>query len=293
MLYAILLLVHIIICVLVFLAIKFNILKVHDYMFFVVLLLPFWGLLLVLILHFQIFFEADNAIDIDVEKMKLGSELYRSVTIDENNMSSRVVPIEEALVVNTARERRTIIMDVLNDNPKDYIEFLQKAGNNDDTEVVHYAVTAMVEISKENDHTLQKFEKNYSADPDNFELLCQYIDFLWVCLCQNLMTGQVEVLNRELFSSLIQKKISIKAEIADFTKAIENELLRKNYTLASQHLQIMADSFADTEEYYLSKLNYLASLERGDDIKTLINELESKQIFLSAKAKETLAFWKE
>ena len=293
MLYAILVIVHLIICALVFLAIKFNILKVHDYMFFVVLFLPFWGLLLVLILHFQIFFEADDAIDIDVEKMKLESELYKSITMDENNMSSRVVPIEEALVVNSAKERRTIIMDVLNDNPKDYIEFLQKAGNNDDTEVVHYAVTAMVEISKENDYKLQDFERKYSADPDDFELLCQYSDFLWTCLCQNLMKGQVEMLNRELFSSLIQKKLAIKAQVEDYTRAVQNELLRKNYTLASQHLKLMADSFPDCEEYYISRLNYLASLGRGHEIKTLINEVENKHIFLSAKAKEVLAFWRE
>ncbi|MEE1048084.1 MAG: hypothetical protein U0M60_11765, partial [Clostridia bacterium] len=120
MLFLILFAVHVILSVLVFLGIKFNVLRVHKYMFFVALLLPFWGVLLVLILHFQILFEADNGIDVGVEKLKLESELYRSVTVDENQVSANTVPIEEALVVNSAKERRTIIMDVLNDNPKEY-----------------------------------------------------------------------------------------------------------------------------------------------------------------------------
>ena len=131
------------------------------------MLLPFFGLLVLLVLHFQIWFDADGGIDIGVEKLKLDSELYKGITIDEKKIASSTVPIEEALLINSAKERRTIIMDVLNDNPQEYIEFLQKAGNNDDTEVVHYAVTAMVEISKENDYALQNFERLYAANPDD------------------------------------------------------------------------------------------------------------------------------
>lgn len=292
MLYIILIAVHLILSVLVFLGIKFNILKVHKYMFFVALLLPFWGVLIVLILHFQIFFEADNGIDVGVEKLKLESELYKSVTVDESKVSANTVPIEEALVVNSAKERRTIIMDVLNDNPKEYIEFLQKAGNNEDTEVVHYAVTAMVEISKENDYKLQDFERQYSANPEDAAILEQYTDFLWSCLSQNLMQGQVEVLNRELFSSLMQKKMSlVKASITDFERAVENDLKRKNYTQASITLREMKNLYPESEQYYLSRLDYLASLGRGNDIQLLINEIYKKNIFLSSQTKEVLAFW--
>jgi len=286
-----LLIVHIIISVLVFLGIKFNILKVHMYMFFVALLLPFWGVLTVLILHFQIFFEADDGIDVGVEKLKLESELYKSVTVDENKVAANTVPIEEALVVNSARERRTIIMDVLNDNPKEYIEFLQKAGNNDDTEVVHYAVTAMVEISKENDYKLQEFERRYMQNNEDVALLEEYTDFLWNCLSQNLMQGQVEVLNRELFSTLIQKKISLCADITDYIRAIENDLKRKNYSVASENLKEMKKLYPDREEYYIVRISYLASLGRGQEIKNLIEEIYKSNIFLSSASKEVLAFW--
>lgn len=288
----ILLAVHLVISALVFLGIQFHILKVHKCMFFVALLVPFWGVLTVLILHFQIFFRADDGIDVGVEKLKLESELYRSITVDEKKVAANTVPIEEALVVNSAKERRTIIMDVLNDNPKEYIQFLQKAGNNEDTEVVHYAVTAMVEISKENDYKLQEFERQHSLDPEDITVLTQYTDFLWSCLSQNLMQGQVEVLNRELFSALMQKKMALtRGSITDFQRVVENELRRKNYTLASESLRQMHTFYPDREEYYLSRLNYLASLGRGEDIKRLIEEINRKHIFLSSTTKEVLAFW--
>ena len=291
MLYIILLIIHLMICLLVYLGIKFHILRVYRYMFFVVLFLPFWGLLIVLILHYQILFEADGGIDVGVEKLKLESELYKSVTVDEKKNAQYTVPIEEALLINSPKERRTIIMDVLNDNPKEYIEFLQKAGNNEDTEVVHYAVTAMVEISKENDYLLQEYERQYSLEPDNPIVLEQYMEFLWGCLSQNLMQGQVEALNRELFSNLAQKKIASGGSITDYVRIIENDLKRKNYTLASEYLRKMQEDYPKREEYYLLRLQYLASLGRGEEVQKLLNEVVDSQIFLSSKTKEVLAFW--
>ena len=289
--YIILAVVHLLVCLCIYLGIRSEKLKVHKYMIFVALFLFFWGPLIVLVLHFQILHEADDAIEIDVEKMKMDSELYKSVTVDTKKVAAETVPIEEALLINNAGERRTIIMDVLNDNPKEYIQFLQKAGNNDDTEVVHYAVTAMVEISKENDYKLQDYERQLAADPENADILGKYCAFLWNCLDQNLMQGQVAVMNRELFASLIRRKINIVGNITDYSRMIENDLKRKNYTQATEGLDEMCAHYGDREEYYMLRLQYLASLGRGEEIQELLQEIDDRHIYLSSKSKEVLAFW--
>ena len=61
MLYIIAAAVHILVCLLVFIGIKIRVLSVHKYMFFVALLIPLWGILIVLILHFQIAFDATDS----------------------------------------------------------------------------------------------------------------------------------------------------------------------------------------------------------------------------------------
>ena len=259
-------------------------------MFLVVLLLPLWGIIIVLILHFQIAFDATDSAEIGVEKLKLESELYKSVTVDEKKADT-AIPIEEALLINSARERRSIIMDVLNDNPSDYIEFLQKAGNNDDTEVVHYAVTAMVEISKENDYMLQKLEAEYAANPDDIGVLSNYIDFLWSCLSQNLMQGQVEVMNRELFAQLMNNKIAADGNINDYCRLAENELRRGNYDAVGEVIDIMGEKWPDSEEYILLKIQYLAALGKGHEIQDFVKETENSHVYKSSKTKEALAFW--
>ncbi len=290
MTYILLFAVHCILCLITCLGILFRVLSVHKYMCIVVLLLPFWGVLIVLLLHFQIAFDADGSAEIGVEKLKLESELYRSVTIDDKK-SDMTVPIEEALIINSARERRSLIMDVLNDTPGDYVEFLQKAGNNDDTEVVHYAVTAMVEISKENDYMLQKFETAHAADPEDMGVLTDYCDFLWNCLSQNLMQGQVEVMNRELFSQLMQKKIAVQDSMEDYIRLAENELERKGYDAAGEYIRLLGEKWPESEEYILLHIQYLASLNLGHEISEFISQTENSHVYLSSKTKEALAFW--
>ena len=53
MLYITLALVHLLVCLFVFIGIRTGILSVHKYMFLVALLIPLWGVLILLILHFR------------------------------------------------------------------------------------------------------------------------------------------------------------------------------------------------------------------------------------------------
>ena len=290
MLYFIIVGIHIVLCLLVLFAMIFRRLSVPKYMFIIAVLLPFWGILIVLIQHFKIGFDSDSAAELDVEKFKVESELYRSVTVDDKR-SDKTIPIEEALLINTAKERRALIMDVLNDNPGEYVDLLQKAGNNEDTEVVHYAVTAMVEISKETDAALQRLSSAYEAAPDDINVLGEYADFLWDRLSKNIMQGQVEVLNREIFSQLMHKKIATNPDVADYTRLIENELIRKHWNAAEDALHDMAEQWEQTEEYVLLNVQYLSCMNKGDELRDFIKKAENSNIYLSSKTKEVLAFW--
>ncbi len=289
----ILILIHILLCIFAFLGTHFGFLKVHKYMFFVVLCLPFWGFAAVMFLHFEVLFKRDNTIEVGVQKMKLDSVLYKGIAVEENKNDDAIVPMEEALILNSPKERREIIMGVLNDNPKEYIEFLQKAGNNDDPEVVHYAVTAMVEISKENDEFLQHLANEYSKNPDDIKVLTRYCDFLWSVLEQNLMSGQVEIMNRNLYSQLIAKKLKSIESLEDYINYFENEFALKNYTIAGEVLSKADEQYGDFEEIILLKLKYYSELKQADKIKEVIKNIQSRKMFVSRKVKEAIAFWKD
>lgn len=292
--FLILVLLHLLCCVLIFLGIQFRILKVRKLMVLVALFLPFWGELLVLILHFQILCKQTDRSSVGVEKFQVESELYKGIIQDDSRSSSSTVSMEEALIVNTPKERRALIMDILNDNPKAYVEFLKMAGNNNDTEVVHYAVTAMVQIAKENDQTLWELEQKYIQDPENLTNLTTYCDFLWHCLEQGLMQGQVEQMNRNLFDTLIRNKIRLApALLTDYLRCIQNDMALKNYTAASAMLENAGKIWPESEDLLILRIQYLADLQRAEDLQDLLKKLDEKAVYLSAKAKEVIAFWRD
>lgn len=287
-------LLHLLCCVLIFLGIQFRILKVRKLMVLVALFLPFWGELLVLILHFQILCKQTDRSNVGVEKFQVESELYKGIVQDDSRSSGSTVSMEEALIVNTPKERRALIMDILNDNPKAYVEFLKMAGNNNDTEVVHYAVTAMVQIAKENDQTLWELEQKYIQDPENLTNLATYCDFLWHCLEQGLMQGQVEQMNRNLFDTLIRNKIRLApALLTDYLRCIQNDMALKNYTAASAMLENAGKIWPESEDLLILRIQYLADLQRAEDLQDLLRKLDEKAVYLSAKAKEVIAFWRD
>lgn len=292
--FLILVLLHLLCCVLIFLGIQFRILKVRKLMVLVALFLPLWGELLVLILHFQILCKQTDRSNVGVEKFQVESELYKGIVQDDSHSSTSTVSMEEALIVNTPKERRALIMDILNDNPKAYVEFLKMAGNNNDTEVVHYAVTAMVQIAKENDQTLWELEQKYVQDREDLPTLTMYCDFLWHCLEQGLMQGQVEQMNRNLFGTLIRNKIRLApALLTDYLRCIQNDMALKNYTAASAMLENARNIWPNNEDLLILQIQYFSDLERTEDLQALLRTLDEKAIYLSAKAKEVIAFWKD
>ena len=91
-----------------------------------------------------------------VEKLRVDDELHRSIRVEDRAGTAATVPLEEALILDTAEQRRKLILSVLTEDPVQYYDLLQQARMNDDSEVVHYAATAMAQISKQADLALQQ-----------------------------------------------------------------------------------------------------------------------------------------
>ena len=121
-----LILLHIVCCVLVWLGIKTHLLKVKKYLMALVIFVPFWGTVCVLLLHLQMLTRRDNRIEPGVEKLRVNEEIYKNIFQAVLDTDKKIVPLEEALLINEPRVRRELIMDVLNDDPEEYPEILEQ-----------------------------------------------------------------------------------------------------------------------------------------------------------------------
>ena len=62
-----------------------------------------------------------------------------------------IVPLEESLYLNKAKEARQQLMGLANDDPSHFMDLLYLARLNEDSEIVHYATTFISEISSQYD----------------------------------------------------------------------------------------------------------------------------------------------
>lgn len=162
---------------------------------------------------------------------------------------------------------------------------------NEDVEVVHYAITAMVELSKEYDYRLQKIEKKYTNDPDDPVILEEYCDFLKEYLSQGFMEKQMEQIYRNQYTQLLLKQLDQKVNLHTCVCLMENLMVQRDFFLAEKILKIMDQNWHRGEEYWIWKIRYLAERKMGKELKQSLQALKEEHIYLSSRGKEALGFW--
>lgn len=287
------LLIHIFCCILAGAGIYTGILKIKSYMMIFIIAVPVWGILCALLIHFQILSKGTDVRTAGVEKLRVNEEIYKNIFRMREENDRDVVPLEEALLINEPKKRRELIMNVLNDDPSQYVELLKQARMNEDVEVVHYAITAMVELSKEYDRRLQNLERLYAASPDDFRILSEYCDFLQEYLEQEFMESQMEQMQRNQYTQLLKKKLERRLELHTCVCLMENLMKQKDYVSAGETLALMDENWHRSEEYWIWKIRFLAEQKMGKELKQSIKQIKEEHIYLSSKGKEVLALWLE
>ena len=97
-----------------------------------------------------------------MDKLKVTDTKYRRLITDTGADSETMVPLEEALIVNDAKMRRNLLLDILHRNPEEYLKTLENAMDSDDVEVTHYATTTVLEIQSEYEQQLQEYMRRFN-----------------------------------------------------------------------------------------------------------------------------------
>ena len=145
------LIIHTLVCLVLWTLMKLGLLPVRGHMLAVMVLVPLWGPLLVVLLCVRDQARGDVSCAGTLESLRLKDDMRRGVVVQGRETDAGVVPLEEALIVNDAGDRRRLMLSMLTEDPGAYLAQLQAAKLNDDVEVAHYAATAVAQISKESD----------------------------------------------------------------------------------------------------------------------------------------------
>ena len=290
----VLLTVHLAVCGGLWLLARARAWEVEGYFVPVMLLVPVWGPLCVLLLHTSNRLTGGCLREQTLEKLRINEEIHESILVADNEGEDTVVPLEEALLVNSPAQKRKLILSVLTDDPAGYYDLLQQARMDSDSEVVHYASTALSQITKEADLKLQKQEQRYAAAPDDAAVLEEYCDYLGSYLESGFVQGKAAEIQYHQLEQLLKKRLENRNGRRSCTlecRLADVQLSLAEYDRAGKTLEDLIDCWPQRETPWLLRLRLAAALRDGAAIRETLRQIEEKEVYLSAKGRETVRFW--
>lgn len=289
---AVLLLIHALVCLVLWTLMKLGLLPVRGHMLAVIVLVPLWGPLLVVLLSVRGAVFGERLKESAPESLRFNDDLHRSILVHERDADAGVVPLEEALIVNDPAERRRLMLSMLTEEPDAYLAQLQTAKLNDDVEVAHYAATAVAQISKESDLKLQQLERAFKTDP-SAQNLNEYCDFLGEYLNSGLAEGRVAQIQRQQYARLLARRCEREdgpaLRIRYATALADAGEIDKAEDVASQ---LVIDA-SDEQDVWMLCLRLAVMRRDGQAVRRVIDAIDKQHVYLSAANREELAFWRK
>lgn len=288
----VLLLIHALVCLVLWTLMKLGLLPVRGHMLAVMVLVPLWGPLLVVLLIARSAVFGDDLKDATLEALRINDDMHRSMLVQGREGDDGVVPLEEALIVNDPGDRRRLMLSMLTEDPDAYLAQLQAAKLNDDVEVAHYAATAVAQISKESDLKLQQLERAFKTDP-SAQNLNVYCDYLGTYLASGLAEGRVAQIQRQQYARLLARRceredglalrVRYATALADAGEVDEAEDVAE---------RLVADT-PDEQDVWMLCLRLAVLRHDGEMVRRVIDAVDKQHVYLSAENREKLAFWRE
>ena len=255
-----------------------------------VLLLPVFGEIIALITAYM---NRSGRAGYSGEKVEImrksAAEEIQSLELPNDNGDA--VPLEDALIIDDTDTRRSAIMDVLMNGTGGYMHVLGEAQKNDDVEVVHYATTAMVEMSKNYEMKLQDYAVRHASAPDDIPLLSEYIDCLDSYLESGIVSGQMMRIHRSTYGKLLTEIVEKDPSKNNYCRLTECFLDTGEVDEADRLLNEMEDRFGDDDAIWLLRFRYYYETGSGNRIGEMIRRRNTGERYNSREIQEVLEMW--
>ena len=283
---------HVIVCIVIYLCVRSRVLKFSEQLMPIIALVPIAGIGVAVIADYYSRTYKAGTRDMTLEEMHLDSGDLRLQQIAPNDSGNVVLPLEEAMSINDAQTRRMLMLDILHQNPEQYTELLHRACMDDDIEVSHYASTAIMEMQREYEYSLQKAERDYNKDNEDAAVRDRYIHDLGKYIDSGLIDENILFVYRNRYADVLKKKIEAQPEdMGTVLSAIDNYMKLEKYTEALSLTDTAVHKWPNSESTWLAKLRICEQLNDGNGIKEVIAQIKRRNVYLTHQGRSVIDFW--
>lgn len=271
---------------------KFGYLAAPTQMFPIAVFVPVWGVITLLVCSRMTKRGLAATRNAELDDLILQADDYRKITFEEERTSKAVVPLEEAIRINDIKIRRRLMMDIMREDPGEFIRLLQEARLNDDIEVTHYASTAMMEVQRKFEIDIQRQEKELQAHPEEKEILDEYIKLLKKYIDSGMLKENMLIIQRIRYDNLLKKKMTeYPSEKQPYFDAAENYIELGYFNEAEKLVDYMVRRWPNDENSWMLKLKMYFEWHDKPRFDDTVLEIKHRNIYFSSQNKALLSFW--
>ena len=205
-----------------------------------------------------------------------------------------IVSIEEALIVSDYTTRRTVLINVLKQDSMNYMDILQKAVSNEDTETSHYAVSAVTEIKRKLTLSLEELALKYESNKEDAHILRTYANVLNSYMRSGFLDERTLRKYRFTYISVLEHLINIvPGDNSAYMEKVDAELEVKELVEAERTVLLFWDKHPESEDAYLSLLKVYFYMKSYNRLQETLNLLKKSPLRLSNHALTLVRFWSE
>ena len=263
--------------------------------FSVVLFLPLLGYLLFVCLWLQgkLMIKQDPVVILSCEAYGCKTKNKNIKTFDVKR-ELNLVPMEEALLINSNYIKRKMILDLLKEDMGKYPKIIKVALNSQDSEASHYAATAVVELRRKMTLALQEGTKKYKKSGRDKTVLIAYANVLRECLNSEILDESNYKKVKEIYRALLEELLNnYGLEQKYYIDKITYDIEDRDYLSAQYYCQIFMNAHSQREEPYLLYLKLYYLVRDKSRFDAILEKLEDSSIVLTKEAWSTIKFWRK
>lgn len=287
----ILLTIHVLICLLVLCLMKNGRIRTRHQVLAAVILLPVWGMLLLLVDEWQIRHGHMAVKEADDYIVELDNDVWKREVTGQNE-DEFTVPLEEAMKVNSSSISRRLMMRLLHAQPERYVELLKKVTMSDDVELTHYATTAMMEIQGRYELRIGSLLSQLQENPDDIGALMrcrsELNEYINSGLISDTVLRQYRLRLDEVLKALCRlEPDALRYEFED----IENSILLGRLEGMEERLAKLERKYPQDDRVYRCCVEYYYHMHDGKVIRNTLSRMKERGVYLNSNGKKWLEIW--
>lgn len=243
--------------------------------------------------------------EIALESVGLSDVKYERIQMDSADNAFGAVPLEEAMMINEASIRRALMKDVINTGSSKYVDILQEAAGDRDTELAHYATTSMMELQSEYEKDIRSMEpdakqflKNENIQQRYEKSLCKYVE-------SGLLSGGVLEIYRTKRKECLKHLLNLKETdhhnrylllylenmLGNDKLAGKNDLDEDEKREIKIYLDEAKSLMPQEEKVCFLMVRYFQLTKQADKIRPYVSDIQNSEVYLSSAGQTWFAFW--